>query len=120
MSEENQRHNEAMLKLIAQQEELDGAFIGAINAMEGAAEKLTDGDEEQASEPGAAVAVGQSNTALAGSSTDAKKPSPAGSSTDAVCPNCSKICNGAKGLVRNCKERIDAEQVPGADAPTGW
>ena len=97
MSEENQRHNEAMLKLIAQQEELDGAFIGACNAMEGAAEKLTDGDKEQATEPGASDAVGESNTTPAGSSTDTKKSSPAGSSTDTPCPRCSKNCSGAKG-----------------------
>ena len=99
--QETQRQGEAMMKLVAQQGQLDIAFREAISTMEGAAENLTDGGEEQATESEAAVAG-------------------AGSSTDMACPKCAKICRGVKGLAthqRRCKAPINVEQVPGAEAP---
>ena len=117
--EETQRHGVAMMQLVAAQQELDGAFHEAASTMDGAAVKLTDGDKEQVSETGAAEAVGETNSAPARRTTDAKKTSPAGSSSDMKCPHCPKTCSGPKGLashLRSCKAPNKAEQAPGAEA----
>ena len=100
IAQETKRHSDAMMTFIALQEQSGVAFRDAVKTMEAAAENLTDGGEEQAPEPGAAVAG-------------------AGSSTDMACPNCSKICRGVKGLARHqrgCKAVIDVEQVLDAES----
>ena len=100
LAEENKRHSDAVATIVHLQKSVGSKFSDTVNTMEAAAGSLTDGGEEQAPEPGAAVAG-------------------AGSSTDMACPNCSKICKGDKGVharLRNCKAQIDAEQAPGAEA----
>ena len=101
LEQENKRHSDAVAKIVHLQKSVGSKFSDAVNTMEAAAGTLTDGGEEQATEPGAAVAG-------------------AGSSTDRACPKCFKIFKGDKGLathLRSCKAQIDAEQAPSAEAP---
>ena len=102
IDKEAKRHSDAlaMITHLHLHKGVGASFHNAVKTLEVAAENLTDGGEEQAPEPGAAVAG-------------------AGSSTDMACPKCSKICKGDKGVrarLRNCKAQIDAEQAPGAEA----
>ena len=124
--EKTKRHSEAMEMLIAVQRGTNPTMFDAIKCMESAAANLLDDDEE--SEPEATVAGGErkpaparSSTdvhkpAAAGSSTDVGNPAPAGSSTDMACPNCSKICRGAKGLAGYAPAQLQGADRRGADA----
>ena len=101
LEQENKRHSDAVAKIVHLQKSVGSKFSDAVNTMEAAAGTLTDGGEEQATEPGTAVAG-------------------AGSSTDRACPKCFKIFKGDKGLathLRSCNAQIDAEQAPSAEAP---
>ena len=100
--EKTERYVEEMRQLMASDKELDCAFEESVGTMYGAAVKITECNEEQASETEAEEAI----SAPAGSSTGTKNSSLAGSSKDIHCPHCSKKWGGAKGLashLRGCK-----------------
>ena len=88
IDQETKRHSDALAMITYKG--VGASFHNAVNeTMEAAAENLTDSGEEQAPEPGAAVAG-------------------AGSSTDMACPKCSKICKGDKGVRSRLADRCGA------------